>query len=263
MMSSAGVTLAGKTAVVTGGKRGIGRGIALMFGQAGANVAICSRGGDELEAVAQQIRQLGGRSLAIRADISRKSDVVEMARRVIAEFGAIDILVNNAGQIGWGQPLLELGEDDWDRIVGTNLKGCLFCSQVIGAEMAKRQAGVIINIASIAAHAAIPGVGAYCVSKAGIVMLTRVLALELAKFNVRVNAISPGWIKTEMNAEIRTDPEAERAITVTIPQGRWGGPEDIARAALFLASDLSDYVTGQTISVDGDLVDTAFLSQGS
>lgn len=260
-MSPIAVSLEGKKALVTGGKRGIGRGIALKFAAAGADVAVCSRGADELEAVAGEIRRLGRRGLAVPADVSRRADVAQMVGRVVDEFGAIDVLVNAAGVITWEKPLLELSEEDWDSVIDTNLKGCFLCSQAVAREMAKRQRGAIINIASIVAHLPASGTGNYNVSKAGIVMLTRTLAVELCKLNIRVNAISPGWIKTEMNTDIRSDPAAEEAITKTIPFGRWGEPEDIAGVALFLASDLAAYVSGQTISVDGDLVDAGLLGQ--
>jgi NAD(P)-dependent dehydrogenase (short-subunit alcohol dehydrogenase family) len=258
-MSSSGVSLEGKKAIVTGGKRGIGRGIALALAAGGADVVVCSRGEEELRAVASEIRALGRRSLAIGTDVSRKVDVQRMVERVVQEFGGVDILVNAAGVMTWGQPVLELSEDVWDQTMEVNLKGSLLCSQAVGKEMVKQKSGTIINITSIAAHLPVPNSAPYCVTKAGLVMFTRVLALEMAPFNVRVNAISPGWIKTEMNAAVRSDPAAEEAIAKTIPSVRWGEPEDIAKVAVFLASDLSGYVTGQTISVDGDLVDGGFF----
>ncbi len=250
------VSLEGKKAVVTGGKRGIGRGIALALAGAGADVAVCSRGGDELEAVAKEIRGLGRRSLAMEADVSRRSDVEALVRTVSGEFGTIDILVNAAGVAVWNEPLLEISEESWDYTSDINLKGCFQCSQLFGREMAKRKQGVIINIASIGALAPAPGIGVYSVSKSAVVMLTRALALELAPLSIRVNGISPGWIRTDMNAQLRADAEFEKSIAGGIPLRRWGEPEDIANVALFFASDLSGYITGQTVLVDGGLFDT-------
>jgi 3-oxoacyl-[acyl-carrier protein] reductase len=254
------LSLEGKVAIVTGGKRGIGRGIALAFAKAGADVAICSRGAEDgsLEAVAKEIEQLGRRSLAIKADVSKKSDVDQMVQRVIDEFGDIDILVNNAGVIMWDQSLLEASEDDWNKIMTINLQGAFFCCQAVGKWMMERKKGNIINMCSVSAISVSPGAAIYCISKAGLWMLTRALAQELGVYNIRVNAISPGWVKTDMNIQFRRDPDAEKEIARGIPLERLGVPEDIGRVALFLASDASDYITGQSIIIDGGINDTVF-----
>jgi len=257
--------LEGKVAIVTGGKRGIGKGIALSLAEAGADVAICSRVTEDgkLEAVAEEIQQFGRRSLAIRADTSQKADVENMVQRVIDGLGYIDILVNNAGVISWGQPLLEASESDWNRIIDVNLKGYFLCAQAVGKKMIDRKKGSIINVASSAGIIPLPGAGVYSISKAGVVTLTRVLALELASYNIRVNAISPSWVKTDMNIAFRPDAGAEKQIASKVPLGRLGEPEDIGRVALYLASDGSDYITGQTIVVDGgmnDLVSSRWAS---
>jgi 3-oxoacyl-[acyl-carrier protein] reductase len=253
-------SLEGKVAIVTGGKRGIGRGIALAFAKAGADVAICSRGVDDgsLDAVAKEIEQLGRRSLAIKADVSKKSDVDQMVQSVIDEFGDIDILVNNAGVITWDQSLLEASEDDWEKIMGINLRGAFLCCQAVGKWMVERKKGIIINMSSVSAISVSPGAAVYCISKAGLWMLTRALAQELGVYNIRVNAIAPGWVKTDMNIQFRRDPDAEKEIARGIPLERLGVPEDIGRVALFLASDASDYITGQSIIIDGGINDTVF-----
>ncbi len=259
-MGVSGFSLENKVAIVTGGKRGIGRAIALAFAEAGADVAICSRGLEDgsLDAVAKKIEQLGRRSLAIKADVSQKSDVDDMVKRVIDKFGDIDILVNNAGVIMWNQSLLEASEDDWDKIMAINLKGAFFCCQAVGKWMVERKKGNIINMSSVSAISVSPGAPIYCISKAGLWMLTRALAQELGVYNIRVNAISPCWVKTDMNIEFRKDPEAEKDISRGIPLGRLGVPEDISRVALYLASEASDYITGQSIVIDGGINDTVY-----
>ncbi len=247
------LSLRGKTALVTGGKTGIGRAIALGFAEAGADVAVCSRKLEDgqLEDTAQKIRKLGRRSLAIRADISRKTDIDNMVRRVIDEFGVMDILVNNAGIIHRG-PLLELREDEWDMVIDTDLKGYFLCSQAAGKHMVNRKQGSIINVVStLAMKVTTKERGVYAIAKAGDVMLTRALAVELAAYGVRVNAIAPTMVRTSMSESQWTDPEILRQTVADIPLGRIAEPNDYIGTALFLASDASSFVTGQTIPVDG------------
>lgn len=246
--------LPGKVAIVTGGRRGIGEAIALALAEAGADIAICDRVVEdgELEAVAGEVQQLGRRSLAVRADITQKADVDSMVQRVVDEFGVIDILVNSAA-MNIRAPLLELGEDGWDRVINTDLKGYYLCSQAVGKRMVEQKRGSIINIASTAAIKAAAEMGAYCIAKAGVVMLTRVLALELAQYNIRVNAIAPYMVKTKFSQPLWGDPETLKQIESEIPLGRLAEPGDIVGSALFLASDASSYITGHTIIVDGGL----------
>ncbi|MFC1938578.1 SDR family NAD(P)-dependent oxidoreductase [Chloroflexota bacterium] len=250
-------SLEGKVAIVTGGKRGIGKAIALAFAEAGADVAICSRvlTDGKLEATADEIRELGRRSLAIQANVSRKADVDNMVQKVVDEFGTIDILVNNAG-VEVEIPLLEVGEEDWDFVMDTNLKGCLFCSQITSDVMTKQKRGSIINIASIAGLRPAPSLGGYDIAKAGLIMLTSSLANELAHHNIRVNAIAPGYTMTEMNEYLLGDPEALRITKANILMGRWAEPSEIATVAIFLASDAASYITGHTIVVDGGFTQT-------
>ena len=244
-------SLEGQVAIVTGGGTGIGRSIALEFAKAGADVVVGSRKLANLEKVAEEVRALGRRSLAVQTDISRKTDVDNLVQKVMGEFGAIDILVNNAAVLGKFS-LLEAPEDEWDRVIDTNLKGYYLCCQAVGKRMVERKGGNIINIASTAAF---EGGGSYNISKAGVVNFTRGLARELGRYNIRVNAIAPGWVITDMAKYImREDPERlRREAEATIPLGRMAEPSDIASVALFLASDASSLITGQTIVVDGGL----------
>ncbi len=246
--------LPGKVAIVTGGRRGIGKSIALALAEAGADIAVCDRviEDGELKAVAEEIQQLGRRSLAVQADITQKAEVARLAQRVMDEFGVIDILVNNAA-MNVMAPLLELREDGWDRVIDTDLKGYYLCCQAVGKRMVDQKRGNIINIASTAAIKAAPQMGAYCIAKAGVVMLTRVLALELAKYNIRVNAIAPYMVKTKFSQPLWSDPETLKQLESEIPLGRLAEPGDIVGSALFLASDASSYITGHTIIVDGGL----------
>jgi len=246
--------LQGKVAIVTGGRRGIGEAIALALAEAGADIAICDRVVEdgELKAVAEEVQRLGRRSLAVRTDITQKADVDSMVQRVVDEFGVIDILVNSAA-MNIRAPLLELGEDGWDRVINTDLKGYYLCSQAVGKRMVERKRGSIINIASTAAIKAAAEMGVYCIAKAGVVMLTRVLALELAQYNIRVNAIAPYMVKTKFSQPLWGDPETLKQLESEIPLGRLAEPGDIVGSALFLASDASSYITGHTIIVDGGL----------
>ena len=245
-------SLEGKTAIVTGGRRGIGKAIALAFAEAGADVAVCSQTGDDrLAAAAEEVKKLGRRSLAIRADVSQKADVDNMVQRVMDEFGKIDILVNSAGMWIPGQAVLECDEDNWDKVINVNLKGTYLCCQAVGKKMVDQKSGNIINMASKGGVTPRPRAGAYCTAKAGVIMLTRQLSLELAGYNIRVNAIAPTWVKTDMNIHLRTSPEDEKRYAETIVIGRLGETGDIDKVAVFLASDDSSFITGQTIVVDG------------
>ena len=251
-MSTPSFSLEGKVAIVTGGRRGIGKAIALAFAEAGADVAVCDRVVEdgELEAVIEEIRGLGRRSLAVSADITRKTDVDNLVQRVMDEFGTIDILVNNAA-MNILAPLLELREDGWDKIINTDLKGYYLCCQAVGKRMVEQKRGNIINMASTGAMKATEKMGAYDIAKAGVVMLTRVLALELASYNIRVNAIAPAMVKTKFSQPLWDGPEISKQVESEIPLGRLAETGDIIGSALFLASDASSYITGHTIIVDG------------
>ena len=251
-MSIPDLSLAGKVAIITGSRRGIGRAYALAFAEAGADVAVCDymvEDGD-LEVVAGEIRKLGRRSIAVQIDVSSKIDVDNLVQRAAEELGGIDILVNNAGVVFF-KPLLETTEDEWDKTINVHLRGCYLCSQAVSKKMIEqKRKGSIINIASHFAFKAATQ-GAYCVAKAGVVMLTRVLARELGSYNIRANALGPGLTRTEANRSRFDDPEFLEQRLPTIPLGRVADTADMVGTALFLASDASSYITGQTIVVDG------------
>ena len=253
MMSIPNLSLEGKVAVVTGGRRGIGRAIALTFAEAGTDVAVCDVvvEGGEMEAVVEEIKKLGRRSLAVQTDVTQKAQVDNLVKRVEDEFGVIDILVNNVGGGSARALLLETSEDDWDRVLDTNLKGCFLCSQAVTKRMIERKKGNIINIASINAFVVHKERAPYSISKAGVLMLTKGLALQLASYNIRVNAIAPGPIKTHQQQSVMSDSKRLKEVVARIPLGRLGEPSEVADVALFLASDASRYITGDTIVVDG------------
>jgi len=245
--------LQGKVALVTGSRRGIGRAIALAFARAGADVAVCDSviNDGKLDGVAGEIRGFGSRALAIQTDISQQAEIERMLELISEQFGKVDILVNCAGVWIPGQTLLECAEENWDKVIDTNLKGTYLCCQSAGKIMVKQMSGSIINLSSQVGLNPGVGIGAYSVSKAGIIMLTRQLALELARYHIRVNALAPGVVKTDFNADLWKDPKKEKQIAKSIPLARLAEPEDIADAAVFLASDASRYITGEILRVDG------------
>ncbi len=248
-MSIPNLSLEGKVAVVTGSRRGIGKAIALTFAEAGADVAVCDVvvEGGEMETVVEEIRKLGRRSLAVQTDVTQKAQVDNLVQRVMDEFGVIDILVNNAG-IVVRAPLLETPEDDWDRILDTNLKGCFLCSQAVTKRMIERKKGNIINMASTAAFR---GDSAYSISKAGVVRLTEGLARSLGRYNIRVNSIAPGYTITDMTKSAWGVPEVRKQHEALVPLGRMAQPSEIAGIALFLASEASSFITGHMIVANG------------
>ena len=215
-------------------------------------MAVCGRvlADGQLQVVAEEIQKLGRRSLAVQADTTKKSDVDNLVRQVEEQFGTIDILVNNAGIVVRG-PLLDLSEEDWDKVIDTDLKGYYLCAQAIGRKMVERRQGSIINITSSHAFKVSPGAVAYGIAKAGVVMLTRGLAQELGGYGVRANAIAPILVKTEMTQSRWSDPEFLQKRQARIPLGRVAEPDDIVGAALFLASDASSLISGHTILLDG------------
>jgi len=250
-MSIPSFSLEGKTAIVTGARRGIGRATALTFAEAGADVAICDWvvEGGELAAVAEEVQRLGRRSLPVQVDVSKKADVDNLVQKVISEFGTIDILVNNAG-VASTTPLLEISEDEWDMVINVDLKGCYLCSQAAGKIMVERKKGNIINISSVFGINGEPAWVAHNSAKAGVIMLTKALACNLGPYNVRVNAIAPGSTKTEMLRPLWENPELLQSLEASNALGRIAQPNEVANVALFLASNVSSYVTGHTIVAD-------------
>ncbi len=245
-------SLKGKVAIVTGGRRGIGRAIALGFAEAGADLAICDIVTDDgkLDSAAAEIRKFGRRALAMQTDVSRKSDVDKFVSKVVDEFGHIDILVNNAAVIV-RCPLVEHSESDWDVVMNTNLKGYFLMGQAVARKMIEQKGGNMINITSSEAIRAVPGAIAYTVSNAARDMFTRVMALELAIYNIRVNAIIPHMVKTDLAKDRWKDPERVKPFLAEVPMGRNAGTGELIGAALFLASDASSWVTGSSITTDG------------
>jgi NAD(P)-dependent dehydrogenase (short-subunit alcohol dehydrogenase family) len=243
--------LTNRTALITGGGKGLGKTIATALAQAGANVALAARTLSDCEHCAQEISKATGRkTLAIQADVTKDSDVRRMIQQTEEKLGPIDILVNNAG-INTRGPAHELSEADWDAVVNVNLKAPFLCSRLVGPRMCDRGWGRIINLGSILSVVAIPGRAPYASAKAGLLNLTKVLALEYAGKGVTVNALCPGPFGTDMNKPLLNDPEKYKQFLSKIPMGRWGDLDEIAGPALFLASDASTFVTGSALFVDG------------
>jgi len=245
--------LKGKVAIVTGSRRGIGRAIALALAQAGADIAVCDSVRDDghLDSVDAEIRSLGARSLAIQADVSLKPAVEKMVQLTLDRLGEIDILVNCAGVWIPGETLLDCSEKNWDKVMDTNLKGTLYCCQAAGKIMVQQKSGNIINMSSRVGLDPGIGVGAYSISKAAIIMLTRQLSLELAKYNIRVNVLAPGIVQTDFNTGVWKDAVVRERVMRGVPMGRLAVPEDVADVAVFLASDASRYMTGEVVSING------------
>jgi NAD(P)-dependent dehydrogenase (short-subunit alcohol dehydrogenase family) len=252
-MKESTLQLDGKVALVTGASKGIGKAIALAFAGAGAQIAACSRGSvsGQLEAVAAEIKTLGRSSLAIQADTGKKEEVDRMVETTLDNFGRIDILVNNAG-ILIRSSLLSITESDWDTLMAVDLKGFFLCSQAVGRIMRDQAGGNIINISTQHAFKAMGNeFGPYGVAKAGVVMMTRYLAKELGDCGVRVNGIAPGLTRTDFSKKTWSNPEVLKQVEAGLPLKRMAEVDEIADAALFLASDASRYVTGQTILMEG------------
>ena len=240
--------LSGKVAVVTGGGSGMGRAIGLAFSRQGAKVVIADINLEAARETVAQQESAGGEAIAVKVDVTRKTETLDMAEAALRRFGRIDVLVNNAGSRCL-KSFLDHTEEDWHRMIDINLTGHFFCAQAVVPSMLKSGKGKIINLASIAAHTGRPDRVAYCAAKAGVMGLTRALAMDLRGKNICVTAISPGSIATPMNQAAATSTEVEWGKETVI--GRWGTAEDVAHAAVFLASDESDYITGSEIAVEG------------
>lgn len=242
--------LSGRVAIVTGGSKGIGFQMAIDLAEAGADVAIVSRHFDEGEAAAEEVRNRGRKGLAISADVCVPENMEMMVKKTVEKLGRLDILVNSAGT-NIRKPLLEYNEEEWDTILNTNLKGLFFCSQFAVKEMIKQEKGRIVNISSGAAQTGVPLLGPYCASKGAITQLTKVCALEWARYGINVNAIGPTYIKTPLTEKWLSDPARYNAVLSRSAIKRLGEPEDLRGLLLLLVSDASDYITGQTFFVDG------------
>lgn len=245
--------LKGKAVIITGARRGMGRTHALTLAKAGAKAVVSDISLEDCQKVCDEIKKLGGEAMAVKCDVSKKSEVEEMVKKTIEKWGKIDILVNNAG-IAQFVPFLEMTEEEWDRTLDINLKGYFLCAQAVAKEMVKQKSGAIINIASVAMGQlgiGFPTLSHYCASKGGIVGMTEAMALELAPFNIRVNAVAPGAIDTSMASAVTEDSKTRESTLARIPLHRIGKPEEVSNLVLFLASDASSYMTGSTIVIDG------------
>lgn len=239
-----------KVAIVTGASRGIGRAIALAFAAQGARVVASGRNAEALEKLAAEIRTQGGEVATVSGDVALEADANALIDQAMAAFGRVDILVNNAGITRDGL-LLRMKSDDWDAVLDTNLKGAFLCTRAAAKVMSKQRYGRIVNISSVVGEMGNAGQANYCASKAGLLGLTKSVARELARRNVTVNAVTPGFIVTDMTEDM-TD-KAREAMTEQIPLGRLGEVEDIANAVLYLASDQAAYITGQVLGVNGGM----------
>jgi len=245
--------LKGKVAIITGARRGMGRSHAITLAKAGAKIVVADISLKDCEIVVDEIKKAGGEAMAVKCDVTKKEEVDSMVKAAVKKWEKVDILVNNAG-ICQFKPFLELTEEEWDRTIDINLKGYFLCAQAAAKEMVKQKSGVIVNIASIAmgqVGVGFPTLAHYSASKGGIVAMTETLALELAPYNIRVNAIAPGAIDTPMVESTKADPKTMEATLSRIPLHRMGKSEEVSNLVLFLASGASSYMTGSTVVIDG------------
>lgn len=255
MDSQASYDLTGAVAIVTGGGRGIGKAVACGLAAAGAAVVLAGRTAPALEAVAEEIRKGGGRALAVVTDLTSREQIDDLVQATVAEFGRIDILVNNAATSYLG-PLLEIKEKHWDRIFDTNCRGAFLLSRAAARKMIDQGRGKIINITTVGAERASVGMGVYNASKAALKMLTMCMAAEWARHGICVNAVGPGLTRTEFSRPLWADAERAGEYLSAVPKGRVAEPEEIVGAVLFLSSNASDFITGQSIYVDGGYLAT-------
>ncbi len=245
--------LDGKVAIITGASRGIGQAIAARLAGAGAKVVLCSRKLENVETVAEEILASGGEALALPGHVGHPAQVDEVVARTLQAFGRVDVLVNNAATNPHFGPLLTADEGQWDKILDTNAKGAFRMCKAVVPHMEAQGGGKIINISSVAGLRPSTGMGMYSISKAALIMLTQVLAVELGAANIQVNCIAPGVIKTRLSQVLWQTPHIAESILKSVPLGRFGEPEDIAGLALFLASPASDYLNGAVLVADGGM----------
>lgn len=243
--------VAGRVAVVTGGSKGIGRGLAEALARAGANVVVCSRNLTDASTTAEELRKYGVEAMAFSVDVKNKEQVQAMVDGTVAHFGQIDILINSAGVVV-AKPVVDMTEDEWDYVIDTNLKGTFLCCQAVGRVMIEKgTGGRIINVSSILGAVGDVVVSSYCASKGGVVLLTKALAAEWARYGITVNAIGPSYIITDFNREALSDERVYNRIINKTPMRRLATIDDLIGTVLLLASDASSFITGQTIYIDG------------
>lgn len=241
-----------KNAIVTGGSRGIGKAIALTLAAHGANVAVNYTSNEAAAlAVVKELEQLGVKSIAVKADVSKAEEVENLVQEVLNHFGSIDILINNAG-ITRDNLIIRMSEQEFEDVINTNLKGAFLCTKSVAKVMIKQKSGKIVNVSSVVGITGNAGQSNYAAAKAGLIGFTKSMAKELAKRGIKVNAVAPGFIETDMTAVLPEKIKEE--MLKTIPLGRSGNPADVANTILFLSSEYSDYITGQVIHIDGGMV---------
>ncbi|WP_274363179.1 SDR family NAD(P)-dependent oxidoreductase [Paenibacillus thermotolerans] len=246
-----GYNLDGKVALITGGSQGLGMEFAEKLALCGAQVAITSRDERKAKEAAEAISgRTGGKVLGVKVDVTNSESIRRMADQVVSTFGRCDILINNAG-INVRKPILEYDEESWDLVLTTNLKAPFLCAKAVVPYMIKQHYGRIINIASMLGQVALPERSAYCSSKGGLIQLTKVMALEWAAHNITVNAVCPGPFATELNKVVINNPEANQYFMNHLPVKRWGDPSELSGLILYLASDMSSFMTGSAITIDG------------
>ena len=242
--------LEGKVAVVTGAGKGIGKSLAIGLSEFGCDLVLVARTLSDLEKVAGEIEKKGRKALPVPTDVSSEEQVNAMVARAVEHFGKIDILVNNSGVSG-DKPVLKMDLDYWEWVMSVNLRGPFLCAKAVGAQMAKQKSGKVINVSSITFQMAIPNMTSYCASKAGLVQFTKALALEWVKYNIQVNAVCPGYIRTPMNEEFFASEAGKKVIEKTLPMKRLGEPEEMIGSVVYFSSPASDFTTGAVLVVDG------------
>lgn len=243
--------LEGKVALVTGGSRGIGKAIALALAESGADVALAARGAEDLEQAVKEVQALDRRAIAVPTDVTDLEQVRALVERTVGELGTIDVLVNNAGAAPFLSTVDQIREDGFEKYFRVNFTSAFYCTKAAAPTLLGKGSGCVINVASVAGLIASPGLTYYGAAKAALINFTKTVAWEWAPSGVRVNAIAPGWVETDLNVGARQDPSFYESIRNMIPMGRWGRAEEVASVARFLASDAASFITGAVIVVDG------------